>query len=85
MILSGCVSTEQQNLSTASKILGQTQARVTMAELPPECREHVKQVHPKIGEKPRWTQKYWENEAKTTDLRIDNCAAFYDQQKRLLQ
>lgn len=82
--MSGCASTNQQ-LHQAGTVLGQTQARVTLADLPPECREHIGRVVPQIGEKPRWTQKRWEYVADAADARTDNCARFYDRQRDLLQ
>ena len=66
-------------------MLGQTQARVSLGELPAECRERIGRVVPQIGEKPRWTQKRWEYVADAADARTDNCARFYDRQRELLQ
>lgn len=83
--MSGCATTDQRNLSTAANVLGQTQARVTLGELPAECRQHIGRVVPQVGEKPRWTQKRWEYVADAADARIDNCAQFYDRQRELLQ
>lgn len=55
-----------------------------MADLPDRCRGHMGRVIPKIGEKTRWTQKRWEYSADAVDRQIDDCAAFYDDQKTRL-
>ena len=83
--MSGCETTDGRVLSQAANTLGNVQAGVSLGDLPPECRQHIGRVVPQIGEKPRWTQKRWEYVADAADQRVDNCAAFYDRQRELLQ
>lgn len=84
-ILSGCGGTDREALSAAAEVLGRSEVRPHLADLPAECRRRSGRVVPQIGEKPRWTQKRWEYVADATDRQIANCAGFYDRQKELLQ
>lgn len=85
----GCGKTgqaaETRAVVAAAQVLGESQAGVQLAPLPDECREHVGLVQPTVGERPRWTQLRWEYVKEAADARVDTCAAFYDEQKELLQ
>jgi len=45
-------------VTAAAQAIGITRAAPIRPLLPPECREHVGRVIPKLGEKPRWTLKH---------------------------
>jgi hypothetical protein len=57
----------------------EARAQTIVPELPPECREHIQRLLPKLGEKVRWTQDRWEYSADLVDARIDRCAQFHDE------
>ncbi len=83
MISTGCQTTEQKQTATvvaAAQAIGITRAQPIRPVLPPECREHMGRVIPKLGEKARWTQKRWEYSADQVDAKIDRCAQFHDDQ-----
>ena len=42
-------------------------------------------VMPKVGEKVRWSQKRWEYSADAVDRQIDDCPAFWDDQRSRMQ
>ena len=82
LILTGCLSTEAKQTKrvvAAATIIGQTNAKREVPELPPECREHMGRVYPKLTEKWRSTQLRWEFSADHVDDRIDRCAQFHDE------
>jgi hypothetical protein len=80
MTFSGCGTTKQiRALETAAKMQGEARAQTIVPELPPECREHMERIVPKLREKVRWTQKRWEYSADDVDARIDRCAQFHDE------
>lgn len=80
MMSAGCQSTEER-LEAAAVTTGKIAASVTLAPLPDDCRKHMGRVVPKVGEKVRWTQKWWEYSADAVDVQIDGCAEFYDTQR----
>jgi crotonobetainyl-CoA:carnitine CoA-transferase CaiB-like acyl-CoA transferase len=76
---SGCSTTDQiGKLEKVAKVQGEARAQTTVPGLPPECREHMERVVPKLGEKVRWTHKRWEYSADQADAQIDRCAQFHD-------
>lgn len=83
-IASGCQSTEKR-LDTAASTKGRVSAGVVLAPLPDDCRKHMGRVVPKVGEKVRWTQKRWGYSADAIDRQIDDCAAFWDDQRSRMQ
>lgn len=82
-ILSGCETTEER-LKQAAITKGQIAAGVDIGALPDRCRQHIKRVYPKAGEKARWTIKGWENSADEIDDQIDFCATFDDDRRARL-
>lgn len=81
MMISGCVTTEEKQTSrviAAAKIIGEVKAQSTKPSLPPDCREHIRRIYPKVGEKYRGTQLRWESSADAIDAQIDRCAQFND-------
>jgi hypothetical protein len=81
MMVSGCVTTEEKQNSrvvAAARIIGEAAAQVTPS-LPPECREHMRRIYPKVGEKYCGSQLRWESSADAIDAQIDRCAQFNDE------
>lgn len=84
MMSAGCQSTERR-LESAAATKGRVSAGVVLAPLPDDCRKHMGRVLPKVGEKVRWTQKRWEYSADAVDRQIDDCTAFWDDQRSRMQ
>ena len=83
MTSSGCTTIEDR-LGQVAKTKGQVAAGVDIGALPDRCRQHIRRVYPKAGEKARWTIKGWENSADAIDEQIDFCAAFDDDRRARL-
>lgn len=82
MMTSGCVTTEAKQTKrviAAAKIVGEARAQPSVPDLPPECREPMKRIYPKVGDKFRGAQLRWEASADQIDAQIDRCAQFHDE------
>ena len=88
LILTGCLSTEEKQnrrVVAAATAIRLTKAKSEVPEFPPECREHMGRVYPKLTEKWRNTQLRWEYSADQVDARTDRCAQFHDEWKSKAQ
>lgn len=74
----GLSSSIRPFVMTLAEIVGEARARSYPPQLPLECREHMRRVVPKIGDKFRGTQLRWETSADQVDAQIDRCAQFHD-------
>lgn len=82
MTTSGCATTEAKQTKrvvAAAEIVGEARAQSYAPQLPLECREHMRRVYPKVGDKFRGTQLRWEASANAVDAKIDRCARVHDE------